>query len=488
MANKNSIKRKSLPFIGRSDETAQLNALLHKKTASLVVVKGRRRVGKSRLLEEFIQGKRAFSFRGLAPTDKTTAQSERDEFARQLSEATQLPQVQFDDWSKAFALLAQEIRTRKIIIIFDEISWMGSKDPLFISKLKDAWEEYFKKNPKLILILCGSISTWIDDNIINNTGFYGRISWTLNVKPLPLSDANALLKIQGFDSSAYEKFKILSVTGGIPWYIEQMQGQFSAEENIKRQCFTEGGTLVDEYDRIFREMFGKKDVLYKKIIKSLSNNALEYDEISEESHYQSSGRLSAYLENLTKAGFISRDCSWNFKTGKPSVVSRFRLSDNYIRFYLKYIDNKRAQIEKGQFKNISLSALPALDTIWGLQFENLIVNNRDLIIKHLNIRQEDIVYDNPFLQRQTASKKGCQVDYLIQTKHKALYLCEIKFSRQSITASAIEQVQEKINRLSVPRNVAVHPVLIHVNGVTPNVVEKDFFYAIIDFGALLAAS
>jgi len=472
-------------FVGRRHELEELQALLKKRTASLVVIKGRRRVGKTRLLEEFVKDKKSFFLRGLAPTNKTTAQDQRNNFSRQLSEVTGLPEIIADDWSKLFALLARETKTGRIIIILDEISWMGSLDPDFISKLKDAWDTFFKKNPKLILILCGSISTWIDENIINSTGFYGRISWTITLNSLPLNDANKLLELQGFKGSAYEKFKILSVTGGVPWYIEQMQGAYSAEENIKRQCFNRGGALFDEYDRIFKELFGKKDDLYKKIVQALIAGPLEYPEIAEVSEYKSSGRLSSYLEDLIKSGFVTRDYSWNLKDGKQSELSHFRLSDNYLRFYLKYVKKKRAQIERGQFQELSLSSLPGWDTIMGLQFENLVVNNKEILLKKLNIRQEDIIYDNPFWQRPTSKKKGCQIDYLVQTKFKNIYICEVKFSRNEINANVIDEVKEKISRLSLPRNTAVLPILIHVNEVSKKITETHYFYEIIDFSDLL---
>jgi len=472
-------------FIGRREELQELDALLNKKTASLVVVKGRRRVGKTRLLQEFVKKKKSIVLRGLAPQEGTTEQDERDEFARQLSTATGLPEVKVDDWTKLFILAAREVKSGRVILILDEISWMGSKDSKFVSKLKDAWDEYFKKNPKLILILCGSISTWIDENIVNNTGFYGRISWTLSLEQLPLPDANALLEAHGFKGSAYEKFKILSVTGGVPWYLEQMQGNYSADENIKRQCFTKGGVLVEEYDRIFKELFGKRDVLYKTIIKTLANSSLEYNEIAKNAEYKSSGRLSQYLEDLEKAGFVARDYSWSLKGGKQLAISQFRLSDNYLRFYLKTIASKRALIEKGRFKFVALSSFPGWESIMGLQFENLVVNNREILLNKLNIRGEDILYDNPFLQRKTALTKGCQIDYMIQTKYKNLYACEVKFSRNPVNTNVIEDMREKINRLALPRGLAVLPILIHVNGVAESVTAKDYFYSVIDFGDLL---
>ena len=231
-------------FTGREEELSQLNALLKKKTASLVAVKGRRRAGKSRLIEQFAQGKQFYKFTGLAPIDGITAQDQRDEFARRLQLQTGLPRVSTDDWGNLLALLAREVKTGRIIILLDEISWMAMDDPTFLPKLKNAWDDDFKQNGELILVLCSSVSMWFEDHVLSSTAFFGRISWELQVDPLPLADCSKMLEAQGFKSSHTEKFKILSVTGGIPWYIEQIQGQFSADENIRRQCFTPGGMMV----------------------------------------------------------------------------------------------------------------------------------------------------------------------------------------------------------------------------------------------------
>ena len=476
---------KNQVFIGREDELQTLESLLKKKTSNLVVVKGRRRVGKSRLLEQFVEGKKYFLFRGLAPNEKTTAQSQRNEFARQLAEATGLPEVKLDDWSKLFALLAREVNQGKIIIIFDEVSWIGSKDPDFTAKIKDAWEHYFKKNSNLMLILCGSISIWIDEYIVNSTGFYGRISWTLTLQPLSLSEAKTLLHAYGFKGSTYEIFQILSVTGGFPWYIELMQGDYSAEENIKRQCFTSSGILFSEYDRIFKEMFGRMDHVYKKIISALISKPLNYKQLSETIQYKSSGRFSQYLSNLEVAGFIKKEHLWNLKEGTVKNTCYYRLSDNYLRFYLKYIAPKKPQIERDIYKLTSITSLPGWEAIMGLQFENLVANNRLSIIKSLNLRLESIIYDAPYIQKPGTHTEGCQIDYLIQMKYKTLFLIETKFSRNEISKSIIKETETKISKLKIPRNMVVLPVLVHVNGVKQTVIEQDYFYAIINFHQLL---
>jgi len=195
--------------------------------------------------------------------------------------------------------------------------------------------------------------------------------------------------------------------------------------------------------------------------------------------------LSEYINDLENAGFISKDYSWSMKTGKESRFYSLRLSDNYLRFYLKYIEPRLQLIEKDRIQDSALSSLPGWESILGLQFENLVLNNRKIIFKLLNIQPQDILADNPFFQKKTAVKKGCQIDYLIQTKYKNIYLIEIKFSKNKIGPKVIDDVKSKIKTLSLPRGVAVLPVLIHVNGISNALKEKGYFFKVLDFSQLL---
>lgn len=464
--------------MGREYEFSLLKDLLLKKVASLVVIRGRRRIGKSRLIQEFAKNKKFYTFSGLPPTKKTTAQAQRDEFSRQLNAQTGLPEVKVDDWSKLFLLLSEKVKQDQVILLFDEISWMGSKDPDFLGKLKNAWDLHFKENPKLILILCGSVSSWINKNIISSTGFFGRIPLKLTIDELPLKDCNALLEGVGFNRSSLEKFMILSVTGGVPWYLELVNPAYSAIENIKKLCFEKNGYLVDEFKFIFNDLYGRRGKICQKIVECLAQGAAEYSHIASFLHYPKSGSLSDYLEDLLISGFISRDYTWLLKEGRSSRLSQFRLKDNYLRFYLKYIAPRLDGIKRAEF---SEALLPNWESILGLQFENLVLNNRQYLHQLLGIKHEEIVADNPFFQRQTLKNQGCQIDYLIQTRHNTLFVCEIKFSKKEIGTEVIREVKEKISTLSLPRRFACLPVLICVNGVSEEVKEVDYFFKVIDF-------
>lgn len=477
----------SAPFVGREAEIRELNDLQHKNVASLVIVQGRRRIGKSRLIEEFANKQNFYSISGIAPTKETTAQMQRDEFARQLSEQFSIPKFSMDDWGGLFTLLAQHTEKGKVVILLDEISWMGSLDPTFLGKLKNAWDLQFKKNPKLMLVLCGSVSSWIEKNIISNTLFLGRPSLYIKLPELSVSECNSFWGKYDEKVSAYEKLKILSITGGVPRYLELINPNKSAEDNIRSMCFSPHAPLMNEFERIFSDIFGKRSNIYKTIINRLIAGPASQEEILVSCKRSKTGDFSEYLSDLSTAGFISRDFTWHVKDGTTSKLSRYRLKDNYVRFYLKYIQPNKTKIEKGTFKKTSVTTLSGWESIIALQFENLVLNNDLSIIELLGVPQEEIIFSNPYFQKMTKTHPGCQIDLLIQTKFNCLYVCEIKFSRSELAASVIDEVKQKIERLNMPKNFSYRPVLIHVNGVKDAVIEDGYFAKIIDFGELLSS-
>jgi AAA+ ATPase superfamily predicted ATPase len=468
-------------FYGRHRELNILKELFDKRSASLVVIRGRRRIGKSRLAEKFCESfSKSFTFVGLPPEKDVTAEMERDHFANALERQTGLQGLRRDDWDFLFHNLAQHTQTGRVLIILDEINWMGTKDPAFLGKLKTAWDVHFKKNHELILILSGSMSTWIEKKILSSTGYFGRVELDIVLKELPLYDCNHFWRPYEDKVAAYEKFKILCATGGVPRYLESIDPKSSAEENIRRLFYRKEGLFFKEFDRIFSDLFAKKSPIYKRIVQRLAEGPAELEDIYQSLNVKKSGVYSEYLEDLQKTGYVSRDYTWGVKGGKYTTVSQFRLSDNYLRFYLKYIDPYREEILQDRDK------IPTQwHTIMGLQFENLVLNNRKSIYQLLNINPGEIQIDNPYFQHKTSRTPGVQIDYLIQTKMNTLYLIEIKFKREKIGTDVISEVQEKINRFSFPKGYSLRTVLIHVNGVTEQLEESHFFSHIIDFGKLL---
>ncbi len=462
----------------------RLKGLLSSRCANLIVVRGRRRIGKSRLLLEFGKELKSIYFTGNPPMKKVTAQTQRDVFVRQL-ERVGIPGVKADDWGNIFWHLSKHTEKGKVLIVFDEISWMGGKDPQFLGHLKTAWDMYFSKNPNLILALCGSISSWIEKNILSNTGFLGRIVMDLVLDELPLQSCSAFWHPKESCITPHEKFKVLSVTGGVPFYLEQIKPNLSAEQNILELCFTRGGLLVREFDDIFSDLFSRRKGSHKELVTCLANGPKELVQICKELGKSQGGLYSQYLDELVKAGFIKRDHTWDLKSGKPGKLSRYRLSDNYLRFYLKYISPNHAKIDQGKVSDSILNSLPGWEAIMGLQFENLVTHNYKILWELLNIPAEEVVMDGPFFQSTTTKQLGCQIDYMIQSRFNTLYLCEIKFKKGLIGKKIIDEMEKKRQRLKIPRYFSIRPVLIHVNGVEESVLDEQYFDKVIDFSNLL---
>lgn len=476
-----------MKFIGRKNELEQLVNLLKLDIAVLIVIKGRRRIGKTRLLEEYGKNfNRVFTFSGLPPEENTTNEAQLNEFLQQLNR--QLPNRNFKmgDWGDLFWQLSKHTQNGRVLVILDEISWIGSKDSNFLGKLKNAWDLYFKKNDKLALAISGSASSWIEKNLLRNTGFVGRISLDMTLEEMPLNDCLKFWNGQ-HHVSVFNALKLLSVTGGVPRYLELVRVDIPVETNIKNLCFTKSGMLFSEFNNIFHDLFSERSRIYKRIVTVLVEGALEPKEICQKIGIKAGGDISEYLNDLICAGFVARDYTWSVKSGKLAKFSKFRLQDNYSRFYLKYILPRKAKIEKEDYMDVALSDLSGWNSIMGLQFENLILNNRHLIKQSLKINPSDIIYDNPFFQHRTTKQLGCQIDYLIQTKLNTLFVCEIKFSKNTLGLNVVDEIKEKIKRLKVPKGFSCFPVLIHASHVSDALEDSSYFSNIIDFAELVTS-
>lgn len=468
-------------FWGREEELGELNSLSGKKTSSLIVLQGRRRIGKSSLLEEFGNKYGKFvEISGLAPGKGNSRQQQLDNFAEQLSKIFNMPQFKFENWTQAFGALARFTEKGRCFVLLDEISWMSYGDDGFSGKLKIAWDTQFKKNSKLILALCGSVSSWIENNILNDTDFVGRVSWQKNLGEL---DIKSCVKFWGKSKiSSKEKIKVLAITGGVPKYLEEIKASDTAEQNIERLCFRESGYLFTDFKKIFNDIFSKRAPIYLEIVKKLVSEKLSPSDIAEKLQQEQNGDLTEYLTDLEFSGFLSRDYTWNLK-GEKSKLSQYRIRDNYLRFYLKYIASNEDKIKKRIFKFSSIETLLNWDTISGFQFENLILNNVEIILRELNIPIAQMIQYGPYFQTKTKTRRGCQIDLLILCKRDYLYLCELKF-KNKIGVEVINEVQEKINRLKLAKNFSIRPILIYSGEITKDLREADYFNKIMCFDDL----
>lgn len=474
-------------FIGRINELKMLKSLRQKPSASLVCIFGRRRIGKSSLVEEFAKNEKSFiQIQGLSPAESTTSKHQLDHFSDRVSHHFNTRKENFANWTEALSSLAQKVKTGQHLILLDEISWMGNGDPLFPSRLKDIWDTQLKKNPKIILVLCGSVSSWIEANILKNANFEGRISLDINLKELPLEEINEFWTGKKIRMSSLEKILLLSITGGVPKYLEEVLHKFSVEQNISRLCFDRNGFLFNEYEKIFTEIFGRKTKTYEKIIRHCLEKKLSMSELSRKLKITQNSELSEHVHHLELSGFLSRDFYYNHQ-GKQSKLSHLRVKDNYLRFYIKCIEPLRDRIENKSIKIKSLHDIQYFDSLLGLQFENLILANRDVLHERLEISSTSIESSSPHIQRKTTKvKAGCQIDLLIHTRLGIFYLCEFK-CKKIIDKAVINEVEKKMTVLKLPMRSVVKPVLVYEGELYPPHLEEieKYFYKIVSFKEML---
>ena len=470
-------------FVGRKLELEDLKNSTKARRATLIVCRGRRRIGKSRLIEEFGRSFPKFvRFQGLAPREGIDRKAQLAHFSKTLSREFSLPQLSLSSWSDAFDLLASQCMRGKILILLDEISWMAQGDPDFAGRLKIAWDERFQKNPHLALVLCGSVSAWIEKNILRHTAFVGRISHTLTLDELPLPACNVFWGKRAPSVSAMEKFKFLAVTGGVPRYLEELDPATSVEENLATMCFKKSGILFHDFNAIFQDIFTRRAGTYRDLVRALVDAPLSFSEVCHKIGKSPNGVITEYLEELELSGFLARDHAYSPKTLTRAAHPRYRIRDNYLRFYLKYIEPHRDKIEKEIYRLRSVDELRGINSIFGLQFENLVLNQLPHVIAGLGIRTQ-VENASPYYQAATQRRRSCQIDLLIRTR-TALYVGEIKY-RQKITAAVIEEVQEKIRRLGRLSDLTIRPFLIHVGPLAPSIIESDYFDTIVSMEDLL---
>lgn len=334
-------------------------------------------------------------------------------------------------------------------------------------------------------MLCGSVSSWIAENILNSTGFVGRNSLDLEVRELPMSEALQVIGPAAERLSSLEKFDVLSVVGGIPRYLEEIRPALTFEENVRRLCFVKQGLLFREFNETFSQVFGKQTGGRRAVLEILSRGALSAAELAGRLGVEINGHFTKALKELEYAGFVSRDSSLSPLTGKATRRDRYRVCDNYIRFYLNFIAPNSAAIDRGLFKFVSMEQFGGWGSVLGLQFQNLIVNHVDRLFPHFGLDHALVLSAAPYYQPATKRGEGCQIDLLIQTK-RTLFVVEIK-RKHEIDASVIDEVTAKVRRLRYRPGLSVRTALVYCGKLSRQVEAEGYFDKIVDAEDLLNA-
>lgn len=456
-------------FTGRQREVSTLQSVDIKDKSRLSVIYGRRRVGKTFLVENAFSKRNVIKIEGL---EGESTKAQKEQFIRQcrnffpdrfrLVSAT-------SHWTQLLVLLSECLGQEERVIFFDEFQWLANNRKQLVSALKYVWDNHFTKDNHVHMILCGSISSFIVKKVIRSKALYGRIDLEIHLQPLTISEMKTeVLKKR----SVRDLFEIYFTIGGIPQYLEKFDLNRSPRLNIEQLFFSPEGYFLQEFERLFASHFGKNPT-YKKILLHLAKvKFASREDLLHTLQLAEGGRLSDYLEELQLADFVEAYCPVN--NPSSTALVRYRIADPYLLFYFRFIYPRAKKIKSGQQQFVPDQAY----AIWqGLAFEYFCDRNHELVAKKLGFSAVRYEHGSWFKKRDMAN--GAQVDLLFLRSDRVITLCEVKFQSEVIGKEVIEAVQNKIRLLPNPKQLAIEPVLISVSPASSELINEGFFCAIL---------
>lgn len=455
-------------FIGRDRYLHKIETLWRKKKTQIISFYGRRRVGKTALVKEFCEGKKAYLFEGVERGD-TTVQIQN--FLAQLSKIVGQPHLkdlQYDDWPPVFDLLTKLMDQEKnLILFFDELPWMAAGRARLVGYIKYYWDNHWKDHPHLLVILCGSVAAWMVKNVVRSQALYGRLSENYLIDPLK---PHEVAEFVGKKRGQKEVLEYLLCFGGVPRYLEEMDFSKSIQVNIEKTCFQPEGFFKDEVDKIFYNQFHETRV-YRQIVDALLKGPLSLEEVSSKLKLPSGGGLKFYLDNLCSAGIIERNSEIrNFQVGKKA---NYYLIDELIRFDAHFIKPNRSAIERGAGKNnFERFTQGKWAPFLGYAFERFCLKNRYALAEILGFGDK-VVGCGGVTDR---SPGGYQYDVVYIRKDDVITVCEVKYLSGPPSTALIREMEEKIKKTPFPKGITVEKVLISNEEASNSLKESGYFH------------
>lgn len=418
-------------MIGRKKEFEKLQAALEKDRAQIIAVYGRRRVGKTFLVNEFFEGKFAFKHTAVSPVDETTKRKKKNLMKLQLQEffysmrsygldgEERLP----ESWQEAFYMLEHLLEKKDegnpLVIFIDELPWMDTPKANFLVAFEHFCNDWCLARKNCKLVVCGSATSWILDKLINNKGgLYGRVTMPLYISPFTLYECKEFFKADGISLDEYDICRAYIAFGGIPFYLDQFQKGLSLAQNIDAILYDENAPLKDEFDRLFTSQFANPDEL-KRIVLALAGKriGLTREELTTKCGFSSGGTLSDNLSALEKSKLIRQ------YTPFGESVARYKLIDPFCLFYLKHVKENTDSPSYWQTHEKS----PSIISWMGLAFEDLCWNHIRQIKLALGI-EGVITKESPWNVGSEEKTDGPKIDLIINRDDRFICLCEMKFT------------------------------------------------------------
>lgn len=458
-------------FFGRKKELAIFESCYNSRNSELIVLYGRRRVGKSSLVKTFAESKRYYyNFEAI---EGWNTQKQIIHFTASLAKQINDPMlrsVKFQTWDDVFTYLTDKViqkrnRKKKIILLFDEIQWMAAGRNALISLIKYYWDIFWKEN-NIMLILCGSIASFVVNKIVKSKALYGRITCEINLKGLNPNEAACFFSKR---KSKEEILRYFLIFGTIPKYLEIIKQNKSFSYNLNSLCFSAHGVMLNEVERIFYNQFRETRV-YSIIVMHMISELVNLDTISKKTKIPSGGGLKRYLTNLELAEIIRKYIPFNKKS--TSKMIRYTLSDEFLIFYYKYIYPNIKIIEESDNVNLFENITKSSFEIWlGFAFERFCIKHAYYLAEKMGFA-EKVKIASPYFER---NDKSFQIDLLYQRFDNVITICEIKYHNKEISTGVIADMERKIKFIKIPRGYSIETVLISIYGPNSQLKNTAFF-------------
>ena len=412
-------------MIGRKEEISTLVDCINSKRPEFIAIYGRRRVGKTYLVKEFFRDN--FSFYATGVQNKKTGQQLRifkESLVKYGDKIKTIPKDWFEAFSRLEKLLEsdqvpREYETGRRVVFLDELPWMDTPRSDFKSALDYFWNSWGSSQKDLVLVVCGSATSWIINNIVKDTGgFYNRLTRQIRLLPFNLGECEQLLESNGLQLTKRQVVECSMIFGGIPYYLNYLKPQLSLAQNVQMLFFQENAPLKYEFHNLFYALFRNADN-YISIVLELSKRRYGYTraELINTGKVKDGKTLTKSLDDLVQCGFVRKYHDFSKKVNG----CHYQLVDALCLFHLSFLTDGKT----GSW--LEFINTPAYYTWCGLAFEIICLLHTKQIKQALGISG---IYSQEFSWNSKKTKPGAQIDLLIDRKDDVINVCEMKYSRE----------------------------------------------------------
>lgn len=422
-------------FIGREKELLDLNEASKSERFEFAAIYGRRRVGKSSLINKFLndQSNKVIRFTGIEHNNYLNLKYFSAAVFSIFPQGRKYIEV-FDDWDRAFKYIYDQIGNEKLTIFIDEFPYIASDSKSITSILQIIIDDLFINNANIMLILCGSSMSFMEEQVLGHKSpLYGRTTMKMKIKPFSFFKSNEMF----IDRSKLDKMILYGIHGGVPHYMALLNGKSDTNEAIISNIFNKSGSLYDEPINLLRQELSKPTTYYS-IIESIASGSTKLNEIEQKSKIDSK-KISTYIDKLQKLGLVEKENPFGNKKNRRGI---YRLKDNLFRFWFKYVTPNQTNIENDMGDQVYLNdVLPDLNNYLSYVFEDVSVQYLQLLNKEnkLPFTYQDI---GRWWGNNNESKKEEEIDIIAANKDEAIF-GECKWKNKKINLFTIKDLIRK---------------------------------------------